>query len=206
MAPNFRHSIFDPLSYTGTQWIVDKKMIEHSLHSVLLCDIQTVRFPLDCSQTAVYPWTLFRVCCRPHSEVCAFTTPRQPQKIPIQFWDASPTPLGHLPLKHHLGNPIYTQDHPIRNSRQLQDTKCTTRRQASDTQETKKRHQIQQQEYVKTATNNSWDGQETLQRKPKTLHDTLKITQRDPRRPLGTPKPPLKQLSNSQNTNKTLLR
>ena len=53
MAPNFPHSIFDPLSCTGTQWIVDKVMIEHSLHSVYICDIHTVRFPLDCSPTAV---------------------------------------------------------------------------------------------------------------------------------------------------------
>ena len=27
MAPNFKHSIFDPLSCTGTQWIGDKVMI-----------------------------------------------------------------------------------------------------------------------------------------------------------------------------------
>ena len=70
MAPNFPHSIFDPLSCTGTQWIVDKVMIEHSLHSVLICDIHTVRFPLDCSRAAVCPCTLFRVRCRPHSEGC----------------------------------------------------------------------------------------------------------------------------------------
>ena len=50
MAPNFTHSIFDPLSCTGTQWIVDTVMIEHSLHSVLICDIHTARFPLDYSQ------------------------------------------------------------------------------------------------------------------------------------------------------------
>ena len=70
MAPNFPHSIFDPLSWTGTQWIVDKVMIEHSLHSVLICDIHTARFPLDCSQAAVCPCTLFRVRCSPHSEGC----------------------------------------------------------------------------------------------------------------------------------------
>ena len=70
MAPFFPHSIFDPLSCTGTQWIVDKVMIEHSLHSALICDIPTVIFPLDCSQAAVYVCTLFRVCCRPHSEGC----------------------------------------------------------------------------------------------------------------------------------------
>ena len=27
-------------------------MIEHSLHSVLICDIHTARFPLDCSRAA----------------------------------------------------------------------------------------------------------------------------------------------------------
>ena len=70
MAPNFPHTIFDPLSCTGTQWIVDKAMIEHSLHSVLVCDIHTARFPLDCSWAAVCPCTLFRVRCRPHSEGC----------------------------------------------------------------------------------------------------------------------------------------
>ena len=70
MAPNFTYSIFDPLSCTGTQWIVDKVMIEHSLHSVLICDIHTARFPLDCSQAAVCPCTLFRVRCHPHSEDC----------------------------------------------------------------------------------------------------------------------------------------
>ena len=71
MATNFLHSIFDPSSCTGTQWIVDKVMIEHSLHSVLICDTHTARFPLDCSQAAVSPCTLFRVRCRPHSEGCA---------------------------------------------------------------------------------------------------------------------------------------
>ena len=70
MAPNFPHSIFDPLSCTGTQWMVDKVMTEHFLHSVLICDIHTSRFPLDCSRAAVCPCTLFRVCCRPHSEGC----------------------------------------------------------------------------------------------------------------------------------------
>ena len=45
-------------------------MIEHSLHSVLLCDIHTVRFPLDYSGAAVCPCTLFEVSCRPHSEGC----------------------------------------------------------------------------------------------------------------------------------------
>ena len=39
MAPNFPYSIFDPLSCTGIQWIVDKFLIEHSLHSVIICDI-----------------------------------------------------------------------------------------------------------------------------------------------------------------------
>ena len=46
-------------------------MIEHYLHSVFICDIHTARFPLDCSQAAVCPCTLFRVRCRPHSEGCA---------------------------------------------------------------------------------------------------------------------------------------
>ena len=73
MASYFTHGIFDPLSCTGTQWIVDKVMIEHSLHSVLICDIHTARFPLDCSRAAVCPCTLFRVRCRPHSEGCALT-------------------------------------------------------------------------------------------------------------------------------------
>ena len=68
---NFPHSIFDPLSYTGTQWIVDKVMVEHSLHFVLICDVHTARFPLDCSQAAVCPCTLFRLRCRPHLEGCA---------------------------------------------------------------------------------------------------------------------------------------
>ena len=71
MAPNFRHSISDPLSCTGTQWIGDKVMIEYSLHSVLICDIHTARFPLDCSWAAVCPCTQFRVRCRRHSEGCA---------------------------------------------------------------------------------------------------------------------------------------
>ena len=70
MAPNFQDNIFDPLSCTGTQWIFDKVMIEHSLHSVLICDIHTAIFPLDCSRAAVCPCTLFSVRCRPHSEGC----------------------------------------------------------------------------------------------------------------------------------------
>ena len=53
MASYFTHGIVDPLSCTGTQWIVDKVMLEHSLHSVLICDIPTVRFQLDCSRAAV---------------------------------------------------------------------------------------------------------------------------------------------------------
>ena len=52
MAPDFPHSIFDPLSCTGTQWIDDNVLIEHSLHSLLICDIHTARFPLDCSRAA----------------------------------------------------------------------------------------------------------------------------------------------------------
>ena len=47
-----------------------KVMIEHSLHSVFICDIHTVRFPLDCSRAGVCPCKLFRVRCRPHSEGC----------------------------------------------------------------------------------------------------------------------------------------
>ena len=43
----------------------------HSLHSVLICDIHTVRFPLDCNRAAACPCTLFRVRCCPHSEGCA---------------------------------------------------------------------------------------------------------------------------------------
>ena len=74
MAPNFPHSIFDPLSCNGTHWIVDKVKIEHSFHSVHIWDIHTARFPLDCSRAAVCPCTLFRVCCRPHSEGCALYT------------------------------------------------------------------------------------------------------------------------------------
>ena len=70
MAPKFPHSIFDPLFSTGTQWIVDKVIIEHYLHSVLICDINAARFPLECSQAAVCLYTLFRVRCLPHSEAC----------------------------------------------------------------------------------------------------------------------------------------
>ena len=47
-----------------------KVMLEHSLHSVLIRDIPTVRFQLDCSRAAVCPCTVFRVRCRPHSEGC----------------------------------------------------------------------------------------------------------------------------------------
>ena len=68
MAPYFPQSIFDIFSCSGTQWIVDEVMVEHFLHSVLICDIHNVRFPLDCSQAAVCPCTLFRVRCRPNSE------------------------------------------------------------------------------------------------------------------------------------------
>ena len=47
-------------------------MIEQSLHSVLICDIHTARFSLDCSQAAVCPCTPFRVHCRPHSDGCDY--------------------------------------------------------------------------------------------------------------------------------------
>ena len=86
MAPDFPHSIFDPLSCTGTQWIVDKVMIKHSLHSVLICDIHTARFLLDCSQAAVCPCTLFRVCCRPHSEGCDYRNHRLIQYKNVFFF------------------------------------------------------------------------------------------------------------------------
>ena len=90
MASYFTHGIFDPLSCTGTQWIVDKVMLEHSLHSVLICDIPTVIFQLDCSRAAVCPCTLFRVRCRPHSEGCDllavfFNTFPDPVQIPQWF-------------------------------------------------------------------------------------------------------------------------
>ena len=74
MGPDFPHRIFDILSCTGAQWIVDKVMIEHPLHSVLICDIHTARFLLDCSPAAVCPCMLFRVRCRPHSEGCDGTS------------------------------------------------------------------------------------------------------------------------------------
>ena len=48
MAPNFTHSIFDPLSCTGTQWIGDKVMINESLHSPHFPDILASYLPLDC--------------------------------------------------------------------------------------------------------------------------------------------------------------
>ena len=38
---NITYSIFDSFSCNRTQWIVDKVMIEHSLHSVRICDIHT---------------------------------------------------------------------------------------------------------------------------------------------------------------------
>ena len=71
MASSFTHIIFDPFSFTWTQWVVDKVKIEHSLDSVLICDIHSVRFPIDCSQAAVYPYRLIRVRWRPHSEGCS---------------------------------------------------------------------------------------------------------------------------------------
>ena len=71
MAPNFPHSIFDPWSCTGTEWIVHKVIMEHSLHSVLICDIHTARFSLDCCQAAVCPCTLLRLRCHQHSDGCA---------------------------------------------------------------------------------------------------------------------------------------
>ena len=83
MAPNFPHSLFDPLSRTGTQWIVDKVMIEHNLHSVLICDIHTAGFPLDCCRAAMCQCTLFRVCCRPHSEGCELAHQSQSQNYAI---------------------------------------------------------------------------------------------------------------------------
>ena len=70
MAPNFPHSIFNPLPCSRTQWIVYKVMIEHSLYSVPICDIHTARFRLYCSQAAVCPCTLFRLHYCPHSEGC----------------------------------------------------------------------------------------------------------------------------------------
>ena len=70
MAPYFTHSILDRLSCPRTQWIVVKVMIEHSLHSVLICNVHTLRFPLECSLAAVCPCVLIRVRCRPHSEGC----------------------------------------------------------------------------------------------------------------------------------------
>ena len=48
----FPHSTIDPLSCTGPQWIIDDVLIEHSLNSVLICDIHTARFPFDCSRAA----------------------------------------------------------------------------------------------------------------------------------------------------------
>ena len=68
---DFHSSIFDPLLCTGTRWIVDKVMIENSLNSVLICDIHTARFPLDCNRAAVCPCTLFRLHFCRHSEGCA---------------------------------------------------------------------------------------------------------------------------------------
>ena len=50
MAPNFTHSIFDPLSCTGTQWIGDKVMINWSLHSPHFPDILASEFSLGCWQ------------------------------------------------------------------------------------------------------------------------------------------------------------
>ena len=70
MTLTFPNSIFDPLSCTGTQLIVVKVLIEHSLNSVLICDIHAARFPLDFSQAAVCQCTLLRVRCHPHSEGC----------------------------------------------------------------------------------------------------------------------------------------
>ena len=102
MSPDFPHSIFDPLSCTRTQWIVNKFMIEHSLHSVLICDIHTPRFPLHCSRAAVCPCMLFRVHCHPHSEGCAglflteFATLFKYQ-VPRYFWKcAKRSPRCHF--------------------------------------------------------------------------------------------------------------
>ena len=38
--------------------------------SVLICDIHTARFQLDCNQAAWCPCMLLRVWCSPHSEGC----------------------------------------------------------------------------------------------------------------------------------------
>ena len=92
MAPDFTHSIFDPLSCTGTQWIIDQFKIELSLHSVLICDIHTARFTLDYRPAAMCPCTLIRVPCRPHSEGCGKAHTgcpillATPQKTESQSW------------------------------------------------------------------------------------------------------------------------
>ena len=61
IAPNFPRSIFDPLYCTGTQCVVDKVLIEHSLHSVLICDIHTVRH-LICDTLHVTPASWHLTC------------------------------------------------------------------------------------------------------------------------------------------------
>ena len=96
MAPNFPHSVFDSLSCTETQWIVDKVMIEHSLHSLSNYNICTDIFPFDCSQAAVCPCPLFRVCCRPHSEGCAQHSLQH--LLVVVFTHQTSCLMGYLPI------------------------------------------------------------------------------------------------------------
>ena len=71
MAPNFTHGIFDPWSCTGTLWIRDKVLINTSLHSPHICDIQAPEFPLDCCRAAVIAGTVILVCsCNRISGLC----------------------------------------------------------------------------------------------------------------------------------------
>ena len=75
MDPNFKHCILHPLSCTRTHWIGDKVLLNISLFTPLICDIQAAKFHYT---AAVCPWTLNQSTLTQHNQWAVLLISAQP--------------------------------------------------------------------------------------------------------------------------------
>ena len=64
MAQNCTYGIFDPWSYTEALWIINWVLINVSVHSPHICDIQVPEFLLNCCQASIRACTVILVRSR----------------------------------------------------------------------------------------------------------------------------------------------
>ena len=110
MAQNFTYGIFDPWSYTEALWIINWVLINVSVHSPHICDIQVPEFLLNCCQAAIRACTviLVRSCNRISGLWLHYTTLSQ---VFGHGWLCHPTsPRGQFSENFNLSTGFVIQE------------------------------------------------------------------------------------------------